>query len=346
VKRLWRWYRARSPSAQWAIGIVCGVSLLVAIASLDDSETTTSPSEAVATATAVAATSTPTPTPTRSATRAATPPSSPAPTPTPKPATRPGTALSGLSRLPVKGRAAKTGYNREQFGGDWLTVAGCDMRNRILRRDLRRKTFASGREGCEVLSGRLTDPYTRQSIAFVAGQFGVDIDHVVALGDAWQKGAQQWSYARRVAFANDPLNLLAVDASANRQKGDGDAATWLPPNKSFRCNYVARQIAVKLKFHGWVTRAENDAMNRILTRCPETPLPTRGRIRTPAIPPPSSPPPRPPDDGSAVPMPVGGSSYANCDAVRAAGQAPLVRGSRAYANNRDLDRDGDGAACG
>jgi hypothetical protein len=271
VKRLWRWYRARSPSAQWAIGIVCGVSLLVAIASSDDSETT-SPPEAIATATSVKATPTPRQTPT--ATPTATPRSSPAPTPTATAASRPGTALSGLSRLPVKGRAPKTGYDREQFGGDWLTVSGCDMRNRILRRDLRRETFAPGGERCEVLSGRLADPYTRQSIAFVAGHLGVDIDHVVALGDAWQKGAQQWSYARRVAFANDPLNLLAVDASANRQKGDGDAATWLPPNRSFRCDYAARQIAVKLKFHAWVTRAEDDAMNRILI-----PLPRNSRCR-------------------------------------------------------------------
>jgi hypothetical protein len=219
VKRLWRWYRTRKRWAQWAIGIACGLLVLVAIAPDDGSETTTpTPTpEAIATATPVEAT----PTPRRSATPTASPRPIPSPTPTstPTPAATPsraspGTALSGLSRLPVKGRAPKTGYDREQFGGDWLTVDGCDMRNEILRRDLRRKTFVPGTARCEVLTGRLPDPYTRQSIAFVQGELAVDIDHVIALGDAWQKGAQLWSYARRVAFANDPLNLLAVDARA------------------------------------------------------------------------------------------------------------------------------------
>src|SRR6059058_4723561 len=123
-----------------------------------------------------------------------------------------GTALAALTALPVKGRAPKTGYSREQFGAGWLTVNGCDTRDRILRRDLTRSsTVMDGT--CEVRSGRLDDPYTAAPIAFVRGDGAdVDIDHVVALGDAWQKGAQQWSPARRIAFANDPLNLLAVDA--------------------------------------------------------------------------------------------------------------------------------------
>ena len=129
-------------------------------------------------------------------------------------------------------------------------------------------------EDCEVQSGVLADPYTATAIRFVRGGASeVDIDHVVALSDAWQTGAQQWSHRRRVRFANDPLNLLAVDAAANRQKADGDAATWLPPNKRFRCAYVARQIAVKRRYRGWVTPAEHDAMERVLAPCPRTRLP-------------------------------------------------------------------------
>ena len=184
--------------------------------------------------------------------------------------TRPGTALAALAHLEVKGRAPKTGYDREQFGGEWASVDGCDTRSRILARDMRETAYrAAG--GCDVASGVLEDPYTGRAISFRAGGGSeVDIDHVVALSDAWQKGAQQWSYQRRVEFANDPLNLLAVDASANRQKGDGDAATWLPPNKRFRCAYVARQIAVKRRYRAWVTVAERDAMARVLARCPGT----------------------------------------------------------------------------
>jgi hypothetical protein len=183
----------------------------------------------------------------------------------------PSRALDALAALPVKGRAPKTGYSRERFGEGWATVAGCDTRDRVLRRDLTHKAYATG---CEVRSGSLEDLYTARTITFVRGGASeVDIDHVVALGDAWQKGAQAWPGARRAAFANDPLNLLAVDASANRQKGDGDAATWLPPNKAFRCAYVARQVAVKRKYGAWVTHAEHDAIARILTRCPGQRLP-------------------------------------------------------------------------
>src|SRR5262249_37884414 len=133
-----------------------------------------------------------------------------------------GSALAALAKLPVKGRAPKTGYSRDRFGDGWATVHGCDRRDRVLARDLTHRTYVAG-DDCRVASGRLDDPYTAAAITYERGGAPeVDIDHVVALGDAWQKGAQQWSAQRRVAFANDPLNLLSVDESANRQKGDGD----------------------------------------------------------------------------------------------------------------------------
>jgi hypothetical protein len=75
----------------------------------------------------------------------------------------------------------------------------------------------------------------------------------------------------RYSLATDPLNLLAVDAKANQQKSDGDAATWLPSNKKFRCQYVARQVSVKFKYKLWVTDAEKDAISRILENCPNEP---------------------------------------------------------------------------
>ena len=95
----------------------------------------------------------------------------------------------------------------------------------------------------------------------------MQIDHVVALSDAWQKGAQQLTAEQRVQLANDPLNLLAVDGPANQAKSDADAATWLPPHKPFHCQYVARQVAVKRKYQLWVTEAEKEAMIRILLSC-------------------------------------------------------------------------------
>jgi hypothetical protein len=191
---------------------------------------------------------------------------------------RPGSAVITLATLPIKGRAPRTGYDRDLFGQAWADVDrnGCDTRNDILRRDLSGTTLKPGTHGCVVLTGTLDDPYTGRRIAFVRGRDtsnAVQVDHVVALSDAWQKGAQRWSTVTRTAFANDPLNLLAVDGPTNQRKGDGDAATWLPPRRVVRCAYVARQIAVKRRYGLSVTGAERDAMVRVLTACPGQSLP-------------------------------------------------------------------------
>lgn len=181
-------------------------------------------------------------------------------------------ATSELELLAVKGRAPKTGYTREQFGQGWAESGACDTRNNILARDLKNTVI----QNCIVSSGTLEDPYTAKNIEFRRGSTTsskVQIDHVVALSDAWQKGAQQLDEQARESFANDPLELLAVDGPANQNKGDGDAATWLPPNKDYRCRYVARQIAVKKKYALWVTSAEKAAMKNILNTCPGQVLP-------------------------------------------------------------------------
>ena len=183
-------------------------------------------------------------------------------------------ARDALAALPTKGRAPKTGYKRSQFGDGWAKAGGCDTRNVILRRDLTNAVL--GDDNCKVQAGALSDPYTGQRIAFKRGansSGAVQIDHVVALSNAWQTGAQQLSSEQRISLANDPLELLAVDGPANQQKGDGDAATWLPSNKPFRCQYIARQIAVKKKYSLWVTPPERTAMERILANCPEQRLP-------------------------------------------------------------------------
>lgn len=185
-----------------------------------------------------------------------------------------GLASEKLKTIPIKGRAAKTGYERTQFGNGWESSGGCDTRNIILNRDLHDVVIG---DACKVISGTLTDPYTAKRIEFRKGPLtsaDIQIDHVVALSDAWQKGAQQLDKERRIALANDPLELLAVDGQANQDKSDGDAATWLPPNKAFRCQYVARQIAVKAKYDLWMTQAEADAIRNILERCPSQLLPT------------------------------------------------------------------------
>ncbi|WP_324645260.1 HNH endonuclease family protein [Pseudarthrobacter sp. LT1] len=174
--------------------------------------------------------------------------------------------------MPVKGRAPKTGYTRDEFGPAWADTDhnGCDTRNDILARDLTGETLKPGTKNCVVASGTLADKYTGTTINFVRGQdtsSDIQIDHIVPLSDAWQKGAQQLSADQRKELANDPLNLMAADGPTISAKGDKDAATWLPPNKAFRCEYVERQTAVKTKYNLWVTQAEHDAIAGILNNC-------------------------------------------------------------------------------
>jgi hypothetical protein len=177
-------------------------------------------------------------------------------------------ALTVLNSISVKGRAAKTGYTRAQFT-HWsdLDRNGCDARNDTLKRDLTEVIYKAGTRDCKVISGLLLDPYSGKVITFSSTKSTIDIDHVVALSNAWQTGAAYFDKTKRQQIANDPLNLLAVDFSLNRQKGDGDAATWLPPLKSYRCDYVARQIAVKAKYGLWVTQPEKNAIVKLLEKC-------------------------------------------------------------------------------
>ena len=177
-------------------------------------------------------------------------------------------ATTVLEKLEIKGRAPKTGYARTEFYNNWPNVDGCSLRQIIIKREVGDNAVM---DGCDVVGGTFTEPYTGSEMTFYQKSDiskKVQIDHIVALSDAWQKGAQYKSPEDRYKIATDPLNLIAVDGPANQQKSDGDAATWLPPNKSFRCQYVARQVSVKYKYGLWVTQAEHDAIANILQSCP------------------------------------------------------------------------------
>jgi Protein of unknown function (DUF1524) len=184
-----------------------------------------------------------------------------------------GSAVAALEGLSVKGRAPKNNYERTAFGPAWADVDrnGCDTRNDILRRDLRGVVFAKDSR-CKVVSGTMHEPYAGRIVTFTRGaetSKDVQIDHVVALGDAWQKGAQQLTAKQRQNLANDPLNLVAADGPANQEKSASDAASWLPKNKALRCHYVARQISVKAAYGLWITQPEKDAMAKVLSSCPQ-----------------------------------------------------------------------------
>jgi hypothetical protein len=191
-------------------------------------------------------------------------------------------ALKALPTLPIKGKAPKTGYSRDQFGPAWSDSAGssiwtrngCSTRDDALKRDLVNETFKPGTNNCDVTKGTLPyDPYSGQKnrpfdqSKGSSGDYALDAEHVVALGSAWVTGAQQWPEAKRAAFANDPLVLTMVNPGDNRAKGDADFATWLPPNKAYRCGYASRQIAIKRTYGLWITQAEHDAMVTVLKGC-------------------------------------------------------------------------------
>jgi hypothetical protein len=275
-------------------------------------------------------------------------------------------ALQVLAGLPIQGRAPKTGYSRDQFGQAWSDDVdvegghnGCDTRNDILRRDITARRIKPGTQGCVVLSGTLTDAYSDAVIAFVRGETtseAVQIDHMVALSNAWQTGAQQLTAAQRRDFANDPLNLQAVSGPVNEAKGDGDAATWLPPNVDYRCEYVARQIQVKARYGLWVVPAEHDAMARVLAGCGATPAAPAGvpapaaattalattALATTALATtaPATTAAATPAAQAPTPASAGDAYYSNCAAARVAGAAPLYRGQPGYREQMDGDRDG------
>lgn len=184
-------------------------------------------------------------------------------------------ARAQLAALPVKGWDRQTDFSRYRFGEPWSDDVnvefghnGCNTRDDILRRDLTQLVVRPGT--CYAQSGVLIDPYIGESIAFVRGpdsSEAIQIDHVVSLSDAWYKGARDWDEQRRRDFANDPRNLLAVGAKANFDKAFRDANAWLPPNPAFRCEFVARQIAVKAAYRLWVSANEKRAMAAVLDHC-------------------------------------------------------------------------------
>ncbi len=181
--------------------------------------------------------------------------------------------LAELDSLGIREQADVPDYRRAEFGDGWgdLDGDGCSTRNEILARDLTGTTYRETSNQCVVDAGVLDDPYTSETIAFQRGEQTsqeVQIDHVVPLSDAWYSGAWGWDATTRHRFANDRLNLLAVDGEANFEKGAKTAERWLPSNKNFRCEYVGRQVAVKYHYGLSVTTAEAEVMRQVLQGCP------------------------------------------------------------------------------
>ncbi len=259
------------------------------------------------------------------------PSSLPEPTTSPTTAANPASdqaAINVLATLAVQTPSASAGYDRVvDFGEAWLDVDhnGCDTRDDILARDL---TSIAKQGSCTVGSGILHDPYTATTIDFTRGvetSRAVQIDHVVPLGDAWVTGGSLLTEDQRISLANDPLNLLAVDGPANESKGDKDASQWLPPNASYDCDYVARQVAVKATYHLWVSQAEHDKMASILGSCPNETMPISAFASGPTVIAPT-PQPSPAQAAAPAPAPAAPAPAAPAPAAPAPPAAPPAAG--------------------
>lgn len=179
----------------------------------------------------------------------------------------------------VQARAHRHDYRRSVFGDAWDDDNdapgghnGCDTRNDILNRDLVDITHVSTKRCAEaVASGILHDPYTNATVAFTRGaKIGeaVQIDHIVPLAYAWDMGASAWPYRQRLRFANDPANLLAVAGKGNQDKGDAGPGQWMPPNKSFACQYAVAYIAVLRGYALRLDQPSADVLRAAAATCP------------------------------------------------------------------------------
>lgn len=248
-----------------------------------------------------------------------------------------------LRHLAVRADSHAASYARSKFKV-WVDADrdGLDTRAEVLKAESR--TTASVNRYGTVKGGRWISPYDD---VVVSKATRLDVDHLVPLAEAWRSGAWKWNADRRQAFGNDlgyGPSLIAVTLSSNRSKGDDDPARWMPPASSYACTYVKQWIAVKSRWHLSVDAAEKTALTAGLAGCATPWVSKPGTPRIAALVVHAKPKPKP----KPVAKPSGGSTgsayYRNCDAVRAAGRAPLYRGQPGYESPR-LDRDGDGVAC-
>lgn len=169
--------------------------------------------------------------------------------------------------IPVR-TEARTGYRRSLFRL-WIDADGdgCNTRKEVLIDEAVDAPLVSGH--CFLTDGRWHSLYdgieTTDSRTF-------DIDHVVPLAEAWDSGASAWAPDRRTAFANDlgvPWSLIAVSATSNRAKADGDPADWMPPLVSVRCTYLADWLAIKVRWNLGMDARERDFIEPIARGCPD-----------------------------------------------------------------------------
>jgi hypothetical protein len=296
--------------------------------------TTTSPNTVVTTA-ATATTSTP----------ATTAPAAPRTTVVPPPiepttTAAAGTVATGLLAGVVVEKEHPAGYDRALFGypAD-LDGDQCDTRSEVLQRDSITPAQVDP-YGCTVVAGDWLSTY--DGLAF-ATPGDLEIDHVVALKEAWDSGAWAWTTQTLIAYANDlsdTRTLRAVSVSTNRSKGDRDPSNWLPPDPTDVCSYITDWVSIKARWGLSMDSSEAGRINNLLAdQCFGSVVAPSAAVIVSIAPVATV--------ASVDPTPTASSPtgvyYANCTAARAAGAAPLHVGEPGYRSA--LDRDKDGIAC-
>jgi DNA uptake protein ComE-like DNA-binding protein len=160
----------------------------------------------------------------------------------------------------------RAGYSRDLFP-HWADTngSGCTARQDILRAQVIGLPQVDPFSRCVIVEG---DWYSLfDGVNFSGSPSELDVDHVVALSEAWDSGASEWTTAQRRIFANDQLNLLAVTASSNRSKGDRDAGEWLPPATSAWCVTGMIMVSVKVRYQLSIDQREKTGLERLLGKC-------------------------------------------------------------------------------
>ena len=174
-----------------------------------------------------------------------------------------GTAIGLLQNIRVENERG-AGYVRALFE-HWKDIDGdgCDAREQVLKRDSVTLPQVDPYK-CKVIAGDWVSPYDG---ARWSDPTDIDIDHVVALKEAWDSGAWAWSAATRNAYANDTTDrrtLLAVTDNVNQQKSDKDPSNWVPPLKSNLCTYLGNWISVKARWNLSMDQSEWGRIKNLL----------------------------------------------------------------------------------
>ena len=174
-----------------------------------------------------------------------------------------GQAARDLKDLKVSSGGTMAGYSRTKFHIWASQGGGCDTRDVVLKRDGKGVQATSD---CKITAGTWVSPYNGKSYT---KPLDLDIDHLVPLGNAWISGAKDWTDDQRKAFANDLTRpqLIAVDLTDNRAKGDQDPSQWKPPSHDYWCSYAEDWITVKAYWKLTVTSAEKSALEDMLGTC-------------------------------------------------------------------------------